>query len=599
MIYLLKGPRNYIYNSKPQTMWQTISVLSVRLCLYIAVLLLFYLVAKYVYNVIYSFDKDVITANMLLDFVFFGRLYYMFAAYLLAPKRPDLRLCKVSDESAKALVKRIVMVGLLSLSGVFLAWTWQMGLKPGEARIGFWTNLIFFIALIWAVWLSRHEIKQILLSADTQHSKIREKFATVWPGVVMVASALVWLLQNYILSFPNPDFSQVGYIFVTLLMFISLPLIDVGLTAVVRELYVVPESGDEHMIAAREKVQQSLVRVSRVMASCIGVFILASVWGVDIGSLAEQGLGAQFAAALVEIILLLLISYLIWELIRTSINYYLALEEPDGPAEQEMDSEGGEAGSRLSTLLPILQKTATVLIVVLTIIGVLSILNVNIAPLLAGVGVLGLAIGFGAQTLVKDIVSGVFFLIDDAFRMSEYVDTGDIKGTVEKIALRSLRLRHHLGALHTIPYGEIARLTNYSRDWVIMKLRFQVPHDTDINKIKKLFKKLGQELLEHPELGEDFIQPFKSQGVLEVDEIGMVVRGKFMCKPGKQFMIRKEIYVQVKRLFEENGIEFAKRRVEVQMPEGTTDEQANAISAAASELTDKPPTGDAAPKPAV
>ena len=343
VIYFLKGPRNYIYNSKPQTMWQTISVLTVRLCLYIAVLLLFYLVAKYAYKLLYSFDKDVITANMLLGFVFYGRLYSMFAAFLLAPKRPDLRLCKVSDESAKALVKRIVLVGILSLSGVFLAWTWQMGLKPGEARIGFWTNLIFFIALIWAVWLSRHEIRQILLSADVQHSKLRERFATAWPTIVMVASALVWVLQNYILSFPNPDFSQVGYIFVTLLLFISLPLIDVGLTAIVRELYVVPTSGDDHMIMAREKVQHSLVRVSRVIACCIGVFILASVWGVSIGSLAEQGLGAQFAAAIVEIILLLLISYLIWELIRTSINYYLALEEPEGPAEQEMDSEGGEA----------------------------------------------------------------------------------------------------------------------------------------------------------------------------------------------------------------------------------------------------------------
>ncbi len=589
--FLLKGPRNYIYNSKPETLWQTITVLTVRLGLYIAVLSLFYLVASYSYKFLYSFEKDIITADTLLTFIFYARLFSMFGAFLLAPYRPDLRLCNVSDESAKALVNRIVIVGILSLSGTFLAWTWAMGLKPGEARIGFWTNVVFFIALIWAVWLSRKEIAQILLSSDTEHSKLRIKFANAWPMVVMVGAGIVWLLQEYILSFPNPNFAEVGYTFVTLLLFISLPLIDLGLTAVVRELYQVPESADEHIIAAREKVQQSLVRVSRVIASCIGVFVLASVWGVDLGNLAEQGLGAQFAAALVEIILLLLISYLIWELIRTSINYYLALEEPEGPAEQEMDSEGGEAGSRLSTLLPILQKTATVLIVVLTIIGALSILKVNIAPLLAGVGVLGLAIGFGAQTLVKDIVSGVFFLIDDAFRMGEYVDTGDIKGTVEKIALRSLRLRHHLGALHTIPYGEIARLTNYSRDWVIMKLRFQVPHDTDINKIKKLFKKLGQELLEHPELGEDFIQPFKSQGVLEVDEIGMVVRGKFMCKPGKQFMIRKEIYVQVKRIFEENGIEFAKRRVEVQMPEGATPDQVDAITAAATELADRPPAG--------
>ncbi|WP_315979909.1 mechanosensitive ion channel domain-containing protein [Aliamphritea spongicola] len=73
-------------------------------------------------------------------------------------------------------------------------------------------------------------------------------------------------------------------------------------------------------------------------------------------------------------------------------------------------------------------------------------------------------------------------------------------------------MRHHLGALHTVPYGDISRLTNYSRDWVIMKLRFRVPHDTDINKVKKLFKNLGKELLDHPLIGKDFIEPFKSQG---------------------------------------------------------------------------------------
>ena len=138
---------------------------------------------------------------------------------------------------------------------------------------------------------------------------------------------------------------------------------------------------------------------------------------------------------------------------------------------------------------------------------VLSSIGVNIGPLIAGAGVIGLAIGFGAQTLVKDIIAGVFFLMDDAFRVGDYIETAGTKGTVDHISLRSLRLRHHRGALNTIPFGEIKQLTNFSRDWVMMKLPIRLTYDTDIEKVRKLVKKLGQELLDDPDIGGMFLQP--------------------------------------------------------------------------------------------
>ena len=174
--------------------------------------------------------------------------------------------------------------------------------------------------------------------------------------------------------------------------------------------------------------------------------------------------------------------------------------------------------------------------------------------------------GFGAQSLVRDVVSGLFFLMDDAFRKGEYVDIGSVKGTVESINVRSLVMRHHLGPLHTVPYGEIQHLTNFSRDWVIMKMEFRVPTDTDIHKVKKLFKQIGADMLEHPELGEGFIEPFKSQGVKSIEDSAIIVRGKFMAKPGKQFVLRKELYNRVQKSFQENGIEFAHRKVTVELP---------------------------------
>jgi small-conductance mechanosensitive channel len=218
----------------------------------------------------------------------------------------------------------------------------------------------------------------------------------------------------------------------------------------------------------------------------------------------------------------------------------------------------------------------------MSVLSVLAALGVNIGPLLTGAGVVGLAIGFGAQTLVRDILSGAFYLMDDAFRMGEYIDVGDAKGTVEKIGIRSLQLRHHRGAVNVVPYGAIQRMTNQSRDWVVEKLEFRVTYDTDITKVKKIIKRIGQELAADPELGPHILQPLKSQGVLAMEDSAMLIRAKFIAKPGEQFVIRREAYQRIKQAFDAAGIQFAHREVTVFVPPGTT-ARASAAAAVATE----------------
>ena len=149
----------------------------------------------------------------------------------------------------------------------------------------------------------------------------------------------------------------------------------------------------------------------------------------------------------------------------------------------------------------------------------------------------------------------------------EYIDVGDVKGTVEKISLRSFQLRHHLGALNTIPFGEIKHLTNYSRDWVMMKLPLRLTYDTDVDKVRKLVKKLGVKLLDHPTEGHKFVQPLKSQGVYMMEDSAMIIRVKFMTRPGDQWTTRKLVYQEIRALFEKEGIKFAHKEVTVRIPE--------------------------------
>ncbi|MBM3525340.1 MAG: mechanosensitive ion channel family protein [Alphaproteobacteria bacterium] len=212
---------------------------------------------------------------------------------------------------------------------------------------------------------------------------------------------------------------------------------------------------------------------------------------------------------------------------------------------------------RLDTLLPLLRKFLIVVLAVIVVLTTLSALGIEIGPLLAGAGIVGIAIGFGSQTLVKDIISGLFFLLDDAFRVGEYIESGRTRGTVESFSLRSVKLRHHRGALHTVPFGELRAITNYSRDWVIDKLTFGVTYDTDLDKVKKIIKQVSKELMADPELAPHILEPLKSQGVSEFGDFAIQLRLKIKTVPGEQFVIRRTIYDKLKKAFAASDVKFA------------------------------------------
>jgi small-conductance mechanosensitive channel len=212
-----------------------------------------------------------------------------------------------------------------------------------------------------------------------------------------------------------------------------------------------------------------------------------------------------------------------------------------------------------------LRKFIGVVMVVMVTLIVLSSIGVEIGPLLAGAGVIGLAIGFGAQKLVRDILSGIFFLMDDAFRVGEYLDAGGISGTVEQITLRTIKLRHHRGMLQIVPLGDLKSITNFMRGGMVVKFDLKLPYDTDIDKVRKIIKKVGKKMLLDEELGPDFIKPLKSQGVRSVGDSVMTFRAKFTARPGTHFVIRREAYKHITAALEKAGIHYAHRKVIVDL----------------------------------
>ena len=599
--------RNEIQNKQaPDDLGAALRLLGLRLLLDVTGLVVFALVARMVVTNMLPPDEVEIGRIVMINLIMIPRLMAAMSRFFIAPTRPDLRIVHTDDETARYIHRHWIGLGILMGFQIFIVAFNQMnGVPVGETRLGFWLNLAVHVYIIVIAIKARHGLTMMLKGRDGDVTPVEERVANAYPWFMVAVSVVTWMVVELIVSMERFDLLGGGRHYITMILLMMAPAMDTMIRGLVG--YLLPPMTGEGQIAENAHLasKRCCIRVGRTLMFGLVVLLIAVMWGIDFHNLASQGVGARAAAALIEFMLVLAVGYLIWEMITLWVSQKLAAEQTalgiDSSTEEIGGEGGGQGGSRLATVLPLMRRLLQSTIVVITILVALGSLNIDITPLLAGAGIVGLAIGFGAQKLVTDVVSGAFFLIDDAFRQGEYVDVEGTVGTVEKTSIRSLTLRHHRGAVHTIPYGEIPKITNFSRDWVIMKLKFTVPFDTDVNKIKKIFKKIGAEMMEVPEFAADMMQPFKSQGVLEVDDVGIVVRGKFMTKPGKQFTLRKEIYQRVKMAFDENGIQFARKEVRVSVPGldngDLTKEDRDAIAAAAADAAEKEITESSDQKP--
>ena len=600
--WLTRGLRARYELIKPEGLWETVRTLIIRFCLDIVKVGAFAVTSLLATKYLHQSPGDALLAGRFITTIIILVLVFdAIIRFAVAPVRSELRLLPVDDAAAKRFYSQTIWAAVLLGLGPFILQSLeQYGVPFGTLRLGFWINLILHLYIVAAIYHSRRGVTQAVVGKDNLMGSTGIKFARYWPYIAMLLIVANWAFTEILAGAQRFDLLR-GQTYVTLLLVTFFPLLDTAIRGLV--LHLSPPMLGEGDVAERayNATQRAYLRMGRVVLLALILVMLSSLFGISLSDIHSTNFTERLIAQVIDGTLYFFIGYLVWEAAGVWINRRLAEEHTAAGFDLNSDEPGGGEGggtglSRLATVLPVVRLVVLSAIVVMTILLGLSRLGVDTTPLLAGAGIVGLAIGFGAQTLVRDVVSGIFFLVDDAFRVGEYLVIEDTVGTVEKISIRSLQLRHHKGAVHTIPYGEIPKVTNNSRDWVIMKLKFTFPFDTDVNRIKKLFKRVGADMLE-ADYADDLIQTFKSQGVYDVDDVGIVVRGKFMSKPGAQWIIRKDVYTRVQKVLDEAGIEFARREVRVQIPgldkdEKLTDEQAKTVAAAASN-----PSPETAAKP--
>jgi small-conductance mechanosensitive channel len=375
--------------------------------------------------------------------------------------------------------------------------------------------------------------------------------------------APIWLITIFCFALWLSSFAGSGTLFHAGLVLLTFGFAIRGVRLAVDHVFRPAEDSPASTPGTKSRpvIAVALERGLCAVLLIIGATMIASIIGLNFNNLAagetwamRLGRGALNAAVI------LLVADCLWQVAKAWIERKLA----DATSMARVYGEEARRRARVRTLLPVVRNIFAVILVVLAGLMALAALGVDIGPLIAGAGVVGVAIGFGAQTLVKDIISGMFFLFDDAFRAGEYIESGNISGTVEAFSVRSVKLRHALGALHTIPLGTLNTITNYSRDWVIDQMMVNVTYDADLDKVKKITAEIGQRLMEDPAFEPFIIEPLKLQGVEAFGDYFIKICLKMMTKPGEQHAIRRKAFVMLKKAFDENGISFAFPTVKVE-----------------------------------
>ena len=288
--------------------------------------------------------------------------------------------------------------------------------------------------------------------------------------------------------------------------------------------------------------------ILQVVVIIVAVIMILEAWHVDVLTWLATEAGGVVIGKIAAIAVIVVIAVLVWEAVSSVIDRYL----------NRADDETGESverSQRARTLLPLARRTARIAIWVVAALMILDEIGIDIAPILAGVGVIGLAVGFGAQTLVKDIITGVFILIEDSIAVGDVVSVGTKGGTVEAITIRSVRLRDLSGNVHTVPFSAIDTVTNMTKEFSYYLIEAGVAYRENIDEVTEVMRAVGDELQSDPEHGKNLLGPIEILGLDRFEDSAVVVRARLKTVASSQWGVGREYNRRLKAAFDAKGIE--------------------------------------------
>jgi small conductance mechanosensitive channel len=474
-----------------------------------------------------------------------------------APRRPDLRVLPCNDASAtylQAWARRFVNVGII---GYFLI---DAALLLGLPRASFdglaklLGALLTVLAVVFilqnratvALWLAGRSGGE---AARLFAAPLRRGLAAVWHliAIVYLVGAFVvwaWEIEHGFAFLARATALTAGTVALSFLLLHGLRrALDYGFAGV--------DGRDRRYPQLQERANQYLPYVHtglRILVLSVAALTILAAWGVDVLGWLSRPAGSRVIGGVISIAIVAAGAVLIWELANVAIESRLA-------GVGEAPSIAPHRVARLRTLLPLMRKALFAVLTVMVALVALAEFGVNIGPLLAGAGIVGLAVGFGAQTLVKDIITGAFLLIEDALAVGDVVTVTGIGGVVEDLSIRSIRLRDMSGNVHTIPFSSVDTVTNMTKDFSYYLLDIAVAYREDTDEVSKVCGEIVDEMRLDPELGPFILEPLEMLGIERFAESAVILRARIKTTPIKQWLVGREFNRRMKKRFDALGIE--------------------------------------------
>lgn len=502
---------------------------------------------------------DIITATVVVQMVMIA------ASFLFAPSAPGLRLTRMRDEtSAYAYIwtRRLAVVGVY---GYFLAdgaFVFGLALSAYGALLKLLGLLVASMLIILilqnrtavAEWLRGNPlsggdpVETAEREAEGQGAVMRSarrRLADVW-HVLAIAYVMVafgaWVLNVYD-GFQYLARATGG----SLTIFIIARLLVSGINRALRRGFrISPELGRQFpgLEERANRYIPVLHRVVKVAIWAVAVLLILNAWGVDTSAWIGTPVGRRVVRSVVTISVMLALAIVAWELVSALIERFLRGTEVQGTRI--------ERSARMRTLLPLLRNAFLVVLVTMVSLITLAELGVNIAPLLAGAGVVGLAVGFGSQTLVKDVITGLFILFEDTIAVGDVVDLGGgHSGVVEAISIRTIRLRDGAGSVHSVPFSAVTSVINMTKDFSFAVFDVNVGYGEDPDRVTEVLKEIGAGMQADARWAPDILAPLEVMGIERFSDSAVVIRARFKTRPIKQWGVGREFNKRMKKRFED------------------------------------------------
>ncbi len=548
---LLGGPRGTVEARTEDRLWLRISLLVFRTLLDLVPVLAF---AAAAYGALVFLDPEKITrliAVAIINASLLTRAILVVARLVFAPHVETLRILSIADETANYVYVWIRRLTYLSIYGFFAIDVALLLGLPGATYAVFvkLLGLAIGLLLIMIVVQNRQQVSaRIRGQANGAIGNVRRRIADIWHILLilyLIAVYFVWVFEV-----------AGGFQFA-----LRATLLTLVIGAVARLFVAAANQAIRRGFALSHDVKSRLPGLEtranlylpwlqagvRTLIYVFATFAVLQAWGLGIFAWLAEPAGRALVSKVFSIVLIIAAAIIVWEIISATIERYL----------EATDENGSEVArsQRIRTLLPLFRNFVFVVLAVIVTLTVLSEIGVNIAPLLAGAGVVGLAVGFGAQTLVKDVITGLLFLIEDAIAVGDVVQVGSHSGVVEAVTVRSLRLRDLSGTVHQIPFSEVSSVVNMTKDFSFAIMDIGVAYRENVDDVIEVIKQIGANLREDPEIGPSILEDIEVLGLDRFDDSAVIIRARFKTQPIKQWAVRRAFNRLLKQKFDELGIE--------------------------------------------